>query len=339
MKKIKLYQWLTVIVFIALYSCQEEGITDGYLSNDIRYETNPFVVRQGEIRSSPPLSVYGSTAPVEVELLDIRRVGSEETAEAWLQDYPTPIWVGAMDPEVDTTLAAILENKIETRDLPVFRIEEIGGRIMISSQTWNVEPGEYTIDVRVSNSAGSRVVEDATTIIVEQGQDYRLGFQESFFTSVNQPQGWIWRPLEVEVNFDPSGSNKIILKWMDKNGDFFNPSEGEVINGWTEGWRHYFQENTPWGYELTDEAMIFEFPYPPFPSNPQAWVYSYRIPSQFISEYGEEWFADMDFNTRLHDIRVYKDGTYTFIIKCNDIERRDPNAPDPIVEESEVEGE
>lgn len=324
MKLFKLFIGLTILLISVSFISCEDDITEGYLSTDLRYETNPFVLNQGEIKASPPLSVYSSTPQIHVKLLDIRNVATGKRAEDFFKTYPTPLWQGSYNEKVDTTLAILMKNRIKIEDYPVLSVEDIGGRVMITGETWNIEPGEYTMDIEVTNSAGSQIVKDALKIILNPGVDYNLSYQESFFNLKDQPAGWIWRPIEVQVDYDPDGANRVIMQWMDKNGVFFNPKNGEVIDGWTENWRHHFQENTPWGYEKTDTAMIFEFPFPPFPTRPEYWVYTYRIPARFIKSWPEEAFKDMDFDTRLHNIRLFRPGTYTFTIKSNDIEREIP---------------
>lgn len=302
------------------FSC-DENIVDGYISDDLRYESNPFIVKQGEIKYTSPLAAYGSTSPITVELLDIRKEGEAETASSWMESVPTSLWTSGIDPATDITLDDVIKNRIKVENFPVIRVEKTGGRVMVSSESFNVQPGTYVIDIKATNSAGTKIIKDALTIILEEGVDYKLNYLESFFSDKDAPSGWIWRPVQSEVTVDPTAEgNRLVLKWMDKNGNFFNPKKGEVVNGWTENWRHHFDENTPWGVELTDDSMIFGFPFPPFPA--PDYVYSYRIPEEFIGAYTLPSFEGKDFNTRMHIIKVYRTGTTIMIFKTDEIERK-----------------
>ncbi len=147
----------TVLLFTAC-----EKIEDGYMSENVYYTENPFVVEQGSTTYSHAMELDLSTTPVYVDLLDIRNVENGETEEKWYDNSLIPTWTGV--PAVTDTTIDMLKAKYEDAEYPIFNVNHIGGRLEFSMGTKDVPLGEYEIDVVVENTREIRYIYNACNI-------------------------------------------------------------------------------------------------------------------------------------------------------------------------------
>ena len=135
------------------------------MSENVYYMENPYTVQQGSTVNSAALELDMSTTPVTVKLLDIRNVVTGMTEEAWYGNSLVTYWNQAPSVLNDTTLD-LLTKKYTMSTYPIFKVNEVGGRLEFSRGTENVPVGEYEIDVVVSNMRETRYIYNACNIIL-----------------------------------------------------------------------------------------------------------------------------------------------------------------------------
>lgn len=153
------------IAGISLLATSCETIQEGYMSENVYYMQNPYTVEQGSTVNSAALELDMSTTPVTVKLLDIRNVVTGVTEEAWYGNSMVTYWNQAPSIVSDTTLE-LLQQKYTLSEYPIFKVNEIGGRLEFSRGTENVPLGEYEIDVVVTNMRETRYIYNACNIIL-----------------------------------------------------------------------------------------------------------------------------------------------------------------------------
>ena len=245
-----------LVLLLSLYSCEKTAV--GYLSDNIFYQENPFIVEQGITTSSSPIVANGSTMPLHVKLLAIRDEEGNDASEAMLTEQKIAIYTGTIT-SADSTLD-LLNAKIADSLVSPFNINSIGGRLEFSAATSFVNTGSYFIDVEVSNSKDAYEIKNATEIqLVPAETEYEITYRaatstpigdETVFNSLAAPQ--------VTITRDGTKGNYIIFKFMDKNGHYFNPANNEIR---TRSDRPSFADWDPWYAPVkTDTSMIFQYP-------------------------------------------------------------------------------
>ncbi|MBP3419221.1 MAG: hypothetical protein J6K74_01320 [Marinifilaceae bacterium] len=167
----KLFYTLAGVAF-ALTSCEE--IEEGYMSENVYYLENPYYVEQGSTVNSAALELDMSTTPVIVKLLDIRNVETGMTEEAWYGQSAVCYWLAAPSIREDTTLE-LLQKKYTYKDYPIFRVNEVGGRLEFSAGTKTVPLGEYEIDIVAENMRETRYIYNACNIILTKQTQFVTG--------------------------------------------------------------------------------------------------------------------------------------------------------------------
>lgn len=300
-----------------LYACEPKEI--GYLSDEIYYRVNPFLASKGQTVYSAPLELDGSSSPMTVRLLAVRHKESGLSADSLLKTFDVQQYSSAITRD-DSTLE-LLNKKIIVKPEQVLRINPLGGRIEVTSASSNVALGTYTFDIEVSNSRGTRQLKNACDVVITGAAraDYTL-MDGSFYTTsdVSGETNFSGRYTpQVTAQRIVNGQNRIILKYVDKNGVPFNPAKGEIVN---RGDRGNFAQMNPYYKEVkTDTAMVWQFPvlqagFPAFGGNNGDLIY-YRIPGRFTD-------VNSNVNPVLGGIRVYSPGTYIITFKLPTISRK-----------------
>jgi hypothetical protein len=296
---------------------------EGFLSDNIFYRANPFAAPIGRVAYSAPLEVDGSTSPLSVKLLSIRNKATGKPADSMLVEREVTAFSGSITYE-DSTVA-LLEKKIIKSKKKPFYVNPVGGRLELTPATTFVEPGNYTIDLEVSNVRGTRILKDACEIqLGNNAAPYEIIYTA---WSTSDDNGVFNNPpppgsFNVSVQRIPTGPNKIIFKFVDKNGVGFNPKNGEVsIRGDRPTFKHwdpYYPE------EKTDTALVYQYPdVPSFPVFPETRVQGapwsggicyYRIPSRFVMN-----------NQHINPVFTIKynlPGTYIVTAKLGDVVKK-----------------
>ncbi len=184
-------------------------------------------------------------------------------------------------------------------------VNSVGGRLEFSAATAYLSIGTYNIDVNVSNAKGDYDINDACQINlepVEEEDTYAMNYKrltayddddEAVVYSTSDSY------ITVDVTYKSGVTNGAYCIYMfkDKNGDFFNPKEGEVTR---RSKCPFFDDWAPWyDIQLTDTAFVHQMPayagidFPYFNDlvvDGRSWSdvsarYDWMIPEEFVKDF------------------------------------------------------
>jgi hypothetical protein len=278
---------VAVLSLLIAFGCKKPS--EGYLSKVLVYNPKTLNAVKGRVTTSAALLVDGSTNPINVKLLAVRNYYTKQPADSiLLKKYEIATYKAEITQQ-DTTAEQIAA-KISKDMYPSFNINPIGGRIEVTPATNFIDTGTYEFDIQVSNPAGSRVVNNVGIVkIVNPTTTYDITAQ-SVSTSPTTSETFTTQTNFTTSIVRTSGTeNKIILKFVDKNGTPFNPNAGNII---PRADRPTFRTYDPFYPEVkTDTALVYQYPpnLPTFPiysnvvvaGSNWSYVYYFRIPAAF----------------------------------------------------------
>jgi len=304
-------------------------ITDGFLSAPLRSKA-PDLYRQRSLPlvQSAPINLDGSTPPISFKMVNLRDSSGKTLPTEWNTQYDITVFKAGMtfDVNADTTVA-LLNEKRETRHVTPMEFNNVSGQLTFNKGSLNLPLGIYVFDIQATNVHGTKYYPSLGRInVVDPTIDDMFNLEDktnnAFDASGNVTP---MKALKVTLTKVSSEGDRIILKLVDKNGNPFNPSAGEIIK---RGDRPTFENYTRFHpIQYTDTAMICDFEVPPFPLaqyvdvNGTNWnhLIYYRIPSQFVNVDGLTPHAYSS-NVRIaFDIKL--DGTYIVEYRMTDATR------------------
>ena len=269
--------YFLLVIFLLNTGCTK--IANGFISPTMQYSNKLFVVPQGQIASSNSLVSDGSTIPLNIQLVHVYDSTGKSVDDIFNKTYPVGVWSSAYNPLTDTTYALIVAKRT-MQNLPPIQLNSTSGVLTSNSATLNVPPGNYTLDVQVTNTAGTQVIKNAITIDIEAVAPLQVtevgaiangralagtAPVKYFFNSPNNPF------VSVTISRFADTPNILILKYVDRNGTPFDPKTGEIIKRPAAGinptppYLQNLQVYAPDTYVATDTAMTIKFPLAPFP--------------------------------------------------------------------------
>lgn len=316
-----------VVALALIYSCKKTA--NGFLSPYIHYEQDPIQIPKGRAFLSSGLNADGTSLPISVKVVHFYDKATGKMVDTlFAHTYPVQTWTGLYDPKTDTTLQ-LINAKLKTVNIPGISINPASGQIVANFGALKLPAGEYQFDLQISNETTSRlypkigdfVLKDTTTFdaVPAIGTQYDRVYQagnESVTKLVGVPILTITRVADIP--------NIVTVKFLDKNGIPFDPKKGEVQRRPASG----VNPNPPYlqtlqdyaiAYNVTDEAMIFQFPFTPFPLNSLGNGFNiyYRIPAQYANVDGEP-HGKWSLNPRF-PIRIYVPGSYLVTMQFPDV--------------------
>jgi hypothetical protein len=320
-----------LLVIAVLESCSKPA--PGYLSKVLVYNPKTLNATKGRVTTSGALIVDGSTSPINVKLLGIRNFYTKQKADSiLLKKFEIPIYKGEIT-QNDTTLAQ-LAPKLGTALYPVFNVNSIGGRIEISPASTFVDTGTYEFDINVTNPAGTRDVPSAGIVrLVNAANPFDITRQAVTTTPANAET-----PSSNQSNYTltitrTAGPNRIILRFLDKNGVAFNPAT--QLLGFVD--RPQLRNFAPYYPEVkTDSSLIYQYPekLPTFPLfqytsiNPdngavvnRQWTSFYRI-RHTATDLNVNVNTEIGFRLWPVPGEASVSGTYTITMKLNFVARK-----------------
>jgi hypothetical protein len=248
---------LCIILVAGSIRCQKTPV--GYLSNHLYYLQNPLYTAQGSVTVSSVLEIDGSTTPMQVALTKVVDANGNRVDSLVARKDSFPGFKDAIS-WTDSTLA-LLNSKIYFTSAPALSVNPLGGRIQLTPATVNVPAGTYTIDVRATNIRGSIDIPSACQIIVTpQGAPDTI-YGGAYAGTVNPTTGAYLTATanpQIQVNFYPSTTNKIVFKWLDMNG---KPYNAKTFGIKTRPGRWSFRQFDPYYPEiLTDTSVEYQYP-------------------------------------------------------------------------------
>lgn len=273
------YIFFILVACTVLFCCQKTE--EGFLSDKLGYRPNPFIAVQGVVSVSKSMEGDGSTMPLHVRLLEVRNMATGVPLDSeQLKSREILVYLGAIS-IADTSLEQ-LSAKIGTAMVRPFEINAIGGRIELSAASVALDTGAYTIDVEVSNVRGTKVIKDACTIRLTPKVYYELRSTALTTSSPDAEADFqaVAGGLKTTIERIPGGPDKIIVRFLDKNGTPFNPAAGDVVK---RGDRPDLSTYDPYyPQEKTDTALVFQYPkvpqFPVFKVPDFEYLSYYRVP-------------------------------------------------------------
>jgi len=274
-----------LIATIVISSCSKPQ--EGYLSKVLTYSPQTLVATKGRTTVSAAMIVDGSTGPINVKLLQTRNFYTKQNADSILLKKYEIITYKAEITQNDSTVEQV-QAKLGKDMYPSFRINPVGGRLEVTPATNFLDTGTYEFDVKVDNTAGSREVKNIGMIkIANPTNNIDITSQQVTTSPVTSETTTNQSSFTVSVVKVSSAGNKIIFKYVDKNGVPFNPNAGQV-NPRPD--RPTFRTYAPfYAEEKTDTALVYTYPtgLPTFPIYPVvvvsggnfSYVSYYRIPA------------------------------------------------------------
>lgn len=320
----------TICAVLLLSGC-DNNIPDGYLADTIVYIRNPLTVAAGTTLYSDAPNLGGSSFPVNFEVLEVRNEKGEiDSSLMKFRDLYT--WVKPYNNLKDTTLALVQAKREITPNQPTMRILPGSGQLLFTEGTKAAAPGMYKLTLRMSNSAGIRILKDIITINLTNSQQYEYqnqnhniaattsGWIEPGGTSVYDTKGIIITPAISTITYNPAGPNKVHLIIKDKNGSPWNWKKSEMVK---RGDRPCLEYALPFIKGIFgDTDLTYDYPFAPFPfgstftpdGNEWATRFDYRVLSDYVAidglttgkwhcnlvfffkfNYGGEWTFDLQF--------------------------------------------
>lgn len=257
---------------------------EGFLGNQFFYLSNPFTGIKGRVTVSVPMQADGSSNPLNVKLLAVRKRDGQLT-DALTKLYEIPIYKGEVTPADSTP--ELLAKKLGTQMYAPFNVNSIGGRLELTPATAFVDTGLYDFDVEVSNVKGAKVINSIAKVVITPSVPSQIVRQFVNTSVPNQEVTFVTRTAAVTTQ-RIDGPNKIIIKFVDKNNVPFNPKTGQVVPrvSLPTDLRFTYKQFAPYyPEEVTDTAFVYRYPekiptFPLFTLN-NAYLSSYRIPAQY----------------------------------------------------------
>jgi len=231
----------------------------GFLSDHLYYLQDPLLAPQGSITVSSVLEVDGSTTPMHVELTKVVDSNGKRVDSLMATQDSFPGFKDAIN-STDTNLA-LLSEKIYFTKAPAMSINTLGGRIQLTPATINVPIGTYTIDVRATNIRGSIDIPGACHIVITPQGPPDTVYSGTYAGLVNPVTGTYLTATanpQIQVNFYPSTTNKIVFKWLDRNGKPYNAKTYGIAARPTRWNFHNFDPYYP--QVLTDTSVEYQYP-------------------------------------------------------------------------------
>jgi hypothetical protein len=328
-RKLTLGISIFILGLASIYACKKTA--PGFLSQYIHYEQDPIIIPKGRAFLSAGLNGDGTSQPVSVKVVHFYDKATGKVIDTlFAHTFPVQIWTGLYDSKTDTTLA-LIQAKLKTVNIPGISINPASGQIAANFGALKLPAGEYQFDLQITNETGTKlypkigdfILKDTTTYdaVPALGTQYDKLFQvgnESVAKTAGNPTLTITRVADTP--------NIVTVKFLDKNGTPFDPKKGEVQRRPNTGVNPnpaYLQtlQDYAIAYTVTDDAMIFKFPFTPFPLNSLGNGYNiyYRIPTQYAAIDGEpngKWSLNPRF-----PIRIYVPGSYLVTMQFPDVTR------------------
>ena len=273
----------------------------GFIGDNIYLQGgDTLFVAIGAAKSTEKAWLDNSTKPCVFKIENVRDEEGNR-CEGFFTKFPTRLWNTAYDYLTDSTEQQVLD-KLTYFDMTPLMINEVNGqlRAMESTNLIGIEAGQvFHVDVSVTNPKGTKYLEDYAIIKFEKGttatdfvclelingiaietkmtsdNDIRVIFP--YYEQINDTKAnWADLQAQIYAGEDVSGITvkkiadvpevgiKFILKFMDEQGNLFDPAGYDTYSTLTSFITHGLNRQN------TAEGMIVEFPYTPWPVTNEA---------------------------------------------------------------------
>lgn len=320
-----------------LISCTKYG--NGFLSPSVSYAVNQFTITKGRVTTSYSLTTDGSSVPMHVKWKHIYDSNGNIVDTLFTKKYLIPVWTAIYNPLADINYA-LISSKRSFELLQPLVVNESNGTIEANSGTIYLPSGIYSMDLDVSNAAGSQVLKNSIKIILVEGKPVEAApetgtlrnqifiagsatSKRDLFNGANNPFDF------YTITRFADTPNIFILKITDKNGVPFNPKSGEIIKRPSSGlnptppFLQNLQDYAPDTFTTTDSSINLKYPLVPFPiaSLGNGFNIYYLISTQYVHiDSTSAWSSNTPDNfykgvLDSHFKGVYTDNKYDFGIR------------------------
>lgn len=295
-------------------------LPEGNLSTLIHYEFIPFQIEQGRVFLSRGVISERSNRPLTFKLIKVSyRETGEDITDIFLKKYQIKVWKALYNPQTDTTIALINAKRIDSMVFPI-SINPYSGQVQANYATINLPLGKYAFDLAIENSAGKGVYNDIGQFDLIAAPFFDVSVRTSII-AVKKGNENITKLItseddQIKVTRISENENKVILRFLDKNGALFNPKKGEVIKRAKSGLEEEYL-TTLEDYSLLttvyDDRIEYNYEILPFPlvDLSKLIFFDYRIPSNNI-EFDSN--LELPYNTYACNLRfkfqLFIPGTY-----------------------------
>lgn len=254
-------------------------VEKGFISPTQQYAVSQFTIIRGRVSTSYSLINDGSSVPMHIKWTHIYDSDGKIVDDMFAKKYPVGIWTASYNPTTDKTYATIIAKRTTVQLEPI-EVNEANGTITSNEATLNLPLGSYTMDLEVSNVAGTVQLKKIMQINIVDGITVESAPQQGAFANGHANAG------TASVKYDYNGSNNpfvmydikryadtpniLTLQFVDKNGIPFNPKT-EVIKRPAAGlnptppFLQNLQDYAPDTYVATDADITIKYPIVPFP--------------------------------------------------------------------------
>ncbi|MCC6288918.1 MAG: hypothetical protein IT249_13630 [Chitinophagaceae bacterium] len=297
-----IYKYLSVAICISTvltwYGCTK--VESGFLSPYIQYAVNEFSIIRGRTSKSYSLITDGSSIPMKVRWVHIYDESGKTVDSLFSKTYPVTIWTAGYNAKTDITYAAITA-KQKVTELPPITVNESNGTIEANAGTLNLPLGKYSMDVEVTNEAGTQILPKLMTIYIVEGKSIEISPETGAFSCsmlmagtasgagvlFNGPNNPF---VEYSITRYADTPNIFTVRVADRNNVAFDPSKGEIAKRPNSGinpnppFLQNLQDYAPDTFIATDSVMSLKFPLVPFPIQSLGNGYNmyYRIPTAYV---------------------------------------------------------
>ncbi|WP_158085135.1 DUF5007 domain-containing protein [Niastella vici] len=329
---------LSITITAGVFSgCTKYG--KGFLSPYMQYAVSEFGVVRGRTATSYSMITDGSSVPLRIKWTHVYDSLGHSADDLFNKQYPVGVWTAAYNPLTDTNFATI-SAKRTVQNLQPIVINEKSGTLEANSGTIYLPTGTYTMDMEVSNEAGTETLNRIMQIVIKDGKPLETSPETGAFSNsllfANTPTGkgtlfnGANNPFDlVTVTRFADTPNVLILKVTDRNGVPFNPKAGEFAKRPNSGlnpqppFLQNLQDYAPDTYVASDTAISIKYPLVPFPivSLGNGFNMYYRIPAQYVHiDSTSSWSANTAGkyyagSTDSHYLGVYKDNLYDYSLR------------------------
>lgn len=296
MRKFIKYAFIASVMAFCAVSCFKEPKGQGYLGDNIYLQgADTMYVTIGQKASSSTAWLDNSTRPCKFEIYDVRDKEGKHV-DGFFTKFPTMLWTTPYDYLVDKTEEQVLA-KLQPQDLTPLMINETNGqlRAMESTSEIGIKPGDvFHVDVKVSNTKGSKIFKDYAIICFQRGVEGGGDFIITDFVNgicITNSEGENTFPFYDQINssqsdfstrcqniYTDNGREKYIrvykadaekpnpgihvnIRFLDKDGKLFDPEQYATYTGCIS----YIDYSV--NRKNTEKGLELEFPITPWPTN------------------------------------------------------------------------
>jgi len=323
MKTIKYSLVLIVLVSLIWISCKK--IPVGFIGESMYYKDSPFSIEQGNVKQvTSALNLDGSTLPVTVTLLEVRKKGTSQKAEEFYVPHEVYVYNAPINPDIDTTIAMV-NAKREKKMIPAFEFLP-SGQFYFNAGTIFLPPrSQYEFDVQVSNESGTKTFKNIGEIHFTDPEMSKIySIAGNWFSDNSTANGALSSNPEMTITKISNQGTNAILKIVDQNGVAFNPKKGEIIKRGDRPTFESYAKFHPVTY--TDTSLVCNYEITPFPikriSGYGDFLIYYRIPSTYATltnpPASQPAGTTFSINPRF-GFQIKQEGTYLVTVKLKGV--------------------